>query len=153
MVFLSLRALDRVHTCGCTELFALAYDRGSSILRYHKTRIESGVSHKERRQIPFAADELICTLSRDRAKFCNGYCQKVHYESQGLSVEVAGRYYQVFFGDNVGVVGSRVYLRSNDAFHISDSIFRRTVHLRHTTERVWVLYVCFLLSDYLATFQ
>ena len=66
-VFLILAAGDAVDAAGGAELFALADDRGSCILRNHKAAIESGFGNQETGQATFGINELVCAAFADTA--------------------------------------------------------------------------------------
>ena len=143
-VFLVLAAGDAVDAAGSAELFALADNGCSSILRNHEATVETGFGDEETGQAAFGVDELVGAALADAAKFGNGDGEEVEYHSHGFTVEVAAGNDQVFVGEDNGVVGGGVDFGFNHRGDIGNGVFGGAMHLGSAAEAVGVLYVFFV---------
>ena len=153
VVFLALRRLDGVGGAGHREGLVLVHDGGGSVLRDHEAGVESGVLHEEGRQSALAANQLIDTAFGDVAEFRHGDGEEVQDQCQRLTVEVARADDDILVWEHRRVVGDGVDFGFHHVLHVLDSVFGRTVYLRHATEGVRILHVFLVLGDNLRTLK
>ena len=152
-VFLVLARGDGVDRRWHGKAFAKTHHRCGRVLRNHESAVRAGISHQEVRQSAGTGDKAVDASLGDVGQFAHGYRQEVDGQRDGLSVEVACRDNEIFFGANGGVVGGGVDFDVDDRLNISDSVFHRTVHLWHATERIGVLDVGLDVGDELAALE
>jgi hypothetical protein len=153
VIFLAVRADDRVDRCGRAQLLVLAHDAGGDVLRNHETRVQARLVHQADGKAAGAGEQLIRSSLRDAAELGDRDREEVQRERQRLAVEVARRQDLALFGEDQRVVGYRVDLAFDHPPRVFEDVRGSTVHLRHTPERVRVLQPLLGLLEQLAAIQ
>ena len=154
MVFLFVRGGNGVHGTRSAQLLVLADDGGSSILRNHEPGVQSRIGNQEFGDVAAVArNQAVGAAFGNASQFRHGDGEEVHYQCQGLPVEVASGDNQVILHEDGRVVRYGVDFAFHDGCHVHDAVFAGAVYLRHAAEGIGVLHPCLFFLLEFGTFQ